>query len=100
MSHERAAPLLAAALALAPIPLRAALPPQHQNLRDLEAMVAFVRQHARVAATLRSIDLRRFVIHFGEDCEARFERQRIEHPPGWAGPQAPLVFSRATCPVD
>jgi hypothetical protein len=44
--------------------------------------------------------LARFVVHYGEDCRAEFVRQAIERPPGWAGPQAPLVYSRSNCAID
>lgn len=78
----------------------AALPPPYQNVKDLDAMVEWIRLHPRVAGTLRSIDLRQKVIHFGADCRAQFGRQPVDRPPGWVGPQAPLVFTRSSCPVE
>lgn len=78
----------------------AALAPQFQNPKDLDAMVAFVKKHARVVATLKSIDLRHYVVHYDTNCRAEFERERIERPAGWVGPQAPLVFARSNCPLD
>lgn len=77
-----------------------AIPPRYQNLNDLEAMVAFIKLHPRVAEGLRSIDARGFVVHYGGGCQAEFEREVIARPPGWAGPAAPLAFARSNCPVD
>ena len=61
--------VLAAALLVtgAALPASAALPPPYQNVKDLDAMVEWIRLHPRVAGTLRSIDLRQKVIHFGAD---------------------------------
>lgn len=78
----------------------AALPPQFQNLKDLDAMVTFVRLHPKVAGSLTSIDVQNHVVLFGQDCRAEFARQQQTHPPGWAGPLAPLEFLGATCPID
>lgn len=76
----------------------AALAPNYQNLRDIEVMVDFLRQHSYVAARVTSLDLRRNVIHFGKDCEAAFEREpRDTTKPPMPGPQAPLVFKSANC---
>lgn len=86
--------------ALLALPAAAALAPQYQNVKDLDVMVAFVRQHTRVAAGLRTIDLQANVIVYGDGCRAEFERQVVQHPPGWVGPQAPLVFVRASCEID
>lgn len=81
---------------------QAALAPQYQNPKDLAVMVDFVHAHPQVMAQLRSIDLEHFTVHYGWDkeCRAVFGREKQEHPPGWVGPQAPLVFISATCPVD
>jgi hypothetical protein len=56
--------LLRAALAS---PASAALPPQHQNAKDLDVIVAFVKQHPKVMASLNTIDLNRRTVTFGED---------------------------------
>lgn len=80
--------------------VHAALPPQYQNLKDLEVMVAFVAQYPAVAGSIRSIDMWEHVVHFGEGCRAEFARQEVNHPQGWAGPQGPLVFSRSNCRLD
>jgi hypothetical protein len=77
----------------------AALPPQYQNAKDLDVMVAFVKQHAVVMSSLRSLDLQAQVIHFGKDCQAVFGRASTPKPPGWAGPADPLEFKNSTCPV-
>lgn len=77
----------------------AALPPQYQNAKDLDVMVAFVKQHAVVMSSLRSLDLQAQVIHFGKDCQALFGRASTPKPPGWVGPADPLEFKSSTCPV-
>ncbi len=97
---SRTTPLAAILAFTAATSASAALAPQYQNVKDLEVMVAFVKQHARVASSVKSIDLRGFVVHYGEDCRAEFVRQAIERPPGWAGPQAPLVYARSNCAID
>lgn len=90
----------AAALQLG-TPAMAALAPQYQNLRDLEAMLQFLREHPRVAATVTRLDLREGAIHFGADCRAVFRRQpRPDTRPPMPGPQPPLVFESSTCPLD
>lgn len=78
----------------------AALPPQYQNMKDLDVMVQFVRAHPSVAAELNSIDLGKYRIHFGNDCTAVFGRASTIKPPGWVGPADPLEFQDANCPVD
>jgi hypothetical protein len=95
-------PLLTAALAL---PLTAtaalaALPPWHQNAKDLDVMVAFIKAHQRVAGTLRSIDLQTYSVRFDRSCVAHFMREQVKRPPGWVGPQAPLVFHHSNCALD
>ncbi len=82
------------------IPAWAALPPQYQNANDLDAMVAFVKKHPRVAGSLKSIDMRQYVVHFDADCKAEFGRQKIDRPLGWVGPAAPLVFLQSNCKLD
>ncbi|MEA3491546.1 MAG: hypothetical protein U9R27_06565 [Campylobacterota bacterium] len=77
----------------------AALSPKHQNMNDLNVMVSFVKKHDRVISSLKSIDLRRKVVHFGNGCQAIFERKRIRIRPGSVGPAAPLVFVHATCDI-
>lgn len=79
----------------------AALAPNYQNVRDLEVMVEFLRQHSYVAATVTSLDMRRYVIHFGRDCQAAFEREpRDPSKPPMPGPQAPLVFKSSNCSLS
>lgn len=77
----------------------AALPPQHQNLKDLEVMVNFVKSHTVVAAELESINLEQKTIYFGDHCRAVFTRQAKKRPKGWVGPAEPLVFKSADCDI-
>jgi hypothetical protein len=85
-------------LPLAADPVSAALPPQYQNARDLDALVAFVKAHHRVIASLEGIDLSEQRVRFGNGCEARFERAPL--PPGMVGPARPLTLQSANCPLD
>jgi len=92
--------LAAAAAVLVPCAASAALAPNHQNIRDLEVMLQFLRQHAYVAATVTSLDVRRHVVHYGKDCLAVFEREpRDASKPPMPGPQPPLVFKASNCPL-
>ena len=75
----------------------AALPPWHQNSRDLEVMVGFINQHPEVSMTLRLIDFSDFTVHYGDQCVASFVRTKRFRLPGWAGPKEPLKFQRSTC---
>jgi hypothetical protein len=77
---------------------QAALPPQYQNMKDLEVMVDYVRQHPEVAAGLRSIDMGDKTIYYGHDCKAVFGRKSIPRPPGWVGPADPLEPKDTRCP--
>lgn len=78
----------------------AALPPQYQNAKDLDVMVAYVRQKPRVMSSLRSLDLQAKIVYFDKDCQIVFGRASTPKPPGWAGPADPLEFKSSTCPVD
>ncbi|MBE9240892.1 hypothetical protein [Synechocystis salina] len=78
-------------------PSIAALPPQYQNIKDLEVMVNYVKENPDVAATLKSIDLANQTINYGQDCQIRFERKPSNNPPGWVGPAEPLQFKAVNC---
>ena len=80
--------------------LLAALPPQHQNIKDLAVMVDFVKSHPKVAATIREISVVDRKVYFGAGCKAIFVRKASLKPSGWVGPAEPLVFKRSTCPLD
>jgi len=80
--------------------LLAALPPQHQNIKDLAVMVDFVKSHPKVAATIRKISVVDRKVYFGAGCKAVFVRKSSAKPVGWVGPADPLVFKRSTCPLD
>lgn len=89
--------LLAAGLTCVAI-ANAALPPRYQNMKDLDFMVEYVRQHPEVAAGLRSIDLGELTIHYGHDCKAVFGREATPKPQGWVGPADPLELKSSGCP--
>ena len=91
--------LLTAGLACVGI-ASAALPPQYQNMKDLDFMVAYVRQHPEVAAGLRSMDMGELTIHYGRDCKAVFGRTATPKPKGWVGPADPLELKSTSCPDD
>jgi len=78
----------------------AALPPQYQNMKDLDVMVNFVRARPEVSSTLHSIDLSGYTIHYGNGCRAVFVRKVLDRPQGWVGPAGPLEFSHAGCESD
>ena len=80
--------------------LMAALPPQHQNMKDLDTLVTFVKEHPKVAATIREIDVVNKVIRFGAGCKAIFRRKASTKPSGMVGPAEPLELKRTTCPLD
>lgn len=74
-----------------------ALPPNFQNTKDLDAMVAFSKSHKKIMASLKSIDLTTHIIYFGNNCKVVFVRKIIHRDKGWAGPAAPLEFKYSTC---
>ena len=81
-------------------PVRAALPPQYQNVKDLEVMVNYVKVNPDVAGTLKSIDLENQTVNYGKDCQATFERKPSTKPMGWVGPAEPLQFKAVNCPGE
>lgn len=82
------------------MPAQAALPPQHQNRRDLEVMLAFIQQHPRVEAGLNSIDLDAYTVRYELGCIATFIRNVQPKPQGWVGPMDPIIFKESSCPLD
>ena len=78
----------------------AALPPKYQNEKDLDVMIRFVKEHQQVMSTLKSIDFKKFMVYFGDDCKASFRRERTPKPEGWVGPADPLVFKSSTCSLN
>jgi len=88
----------AAAMTMASPMAIAALAPLYQNDKDLSLLVDFVRSHAVVLESLRSIDLERRQIHFGTHCVARFERPR--NPSMMPGPAPALRYIGSTCPIE
>jgi len=77
---------------------QAALPPQHQNSNDLNAMLSYVNANPVVMSSLQAIDLVSRTVFYGEGCTAVFERLVIEKPAGWVGPADPLVIKDDSCP--
>lgn len=78
--------------------VQAALPPQHQNSNDLEAMLSYVKASPKIMSSLQAIDLISHTVFYGEGCTAVFERLVIEKPAGWVGPADPLVIKDDGCP--
>jgi hypothetical protein len=89
-----------ALLFLLALPAQAALPPQYQNRRDLDVMLAFIQQHPRVEAGLNGIDLDTYSVRYERECIATFERDVQPKPPGWVGPLDPIVFKSSNCDLD
>jgi hypothetical protein len=78
----------------------AALPPQYQNIKDVEVMVNYVKANPDVAGTLKSIDLENKTINYGKDCQVSFERKPSTKPVAMVGPAEPLQFKAKTCPAE
>ncbi|MGH1372739.1 MAG: hypothetical protein ACRBBW_11920 [Cellvibrionaceae bacterium] len=78
----------------------AALAPSVVTIRDLDVLVAFVKQHQKVADTLEMIDMRTHSILFDGDCLASFERPTSWNPMSRPGPQAEIEFKDATCSLE
>ncbi len=77
-----------------------ALPPKYQNIKDFDVLIEFIKKHENVMSTLQSIDFENFVVHFGNDCKAVFERKVIPKLSGWVGPADPLEFKTSTCSLN
>jgi len=78
--------------------VQAALPPQHQNEKDLDVMLSYVKSHPDVLSSLQAIDLGVLTVYYGEGCSAEFTRKVVERPEGWVGPAEPLVLEKKFCP--
>ncbi|WP_395771223.1 hypothetical protein [Arenimonas sp.] len=89
-----------ALLFLLALPAQAALPPQYQNRRDLDVMLAFIQQYPRVEAGLNGIDLDAYTVRYEGECIASFIRDVQPKPPGWIGPMDPIVFKSSSCDLD
>ena len=92
--------LLIALLFIAPELVCAALPPQYQNMKDLDVIVEFIKQHERILVSLESIDFKEYTVYYENGCVATFGRKEIAKPGGWVGPADPLEFKRSTCSID
>ncbi|SCX90716.1 hypothetical protein [Desulfoluna spongiiphila] len=75
----------------------AALPPQHQNMEDLEVMMDYIKTHPEVAAKVTSIDLKEYTVYYGNGCKAIFGRKKTVKPKGLVGPADPLEFKKRSC---
>lgn len=84
-------------LFLTPLTLFAALPPNHQNVKDMDAMVDFSKKHVKIMRSLKSINLVTRTVYFGDNCQAVFTRKIVQKKKGWAGPAKPLEFKHSTC---
>ncbi len=73
----------------------AALPPQYQNVNDLDVMVDYIKKHPEVASTLKSIELIEYTIYYGDGCKVVFNRKPSTKP----GPAAPLEFRESNCVI-
>lgn len=82
----------------------AALAPDIQDKKDLKVMKNFVKAHAIIEVSLKSIDLQTYTIYFADDCEVKFTRVKNytdeDIAMGWAGPAGPLVFSSSNCNLN
>lgn len=96
--------LIVAVIALCSMPALAALPPQFQNLKDLNVMVNFAKQHEAIMNDLRNIDILSKTVTYGyydgkktRDCTASFTRKPVTYK--GVGPAGELVFDKSDCPI-
>lgn len=82
----------------------AALPPQYQNAKDLNAMVSFAKQHKLVISSLHSINMTNKTITYNyfdgkknNICLARFTRKAVSFK--GPGPAGDLIFDKSDCPL-
>ena len=83
----------------------AALAPDSRCLQDLDVMVAYIKSHPLVAASLESIDCLSYVIYFGDNCEVVFKRKSRSlfsrlFESQMPGPMPDIEFASANCPVE
>lgn len=74
-----------------------ALPPRYQNIKDLDVMVNYIKEHPEITSSLKSIDFFEHTIYFGNNCKTVFGRISTEKPSGWTGPADPLQFIKSNC---
>lgn len=77
----------------------AALPPKYQNLKDLHALVEFIKAHDMISSALKSIDLVNHTVIYRDGCVAKFDRKNEKKPEGWVGPASDLEFKESNCPI-
>jgi len=78
----------------------AALPPEYQNQKDLNAMVQYIQNSSKIMSALDRIDFKSKTVYFGDNCWVKFTRKEQHRPRNWVGPVAPLVFSNSNCKID
>ena len=70
----------------------AALPTKYQNMRDLDAIIKFIKSHDVIMASLKSIDFEESTVYFGYRCQALFGRTKVKREQGWTGPASSFEF--------
>jgi len=80
--------------------LYGALPPKVQYKKDKLAVDLFLNQHKNIKVVTTDIDYDRHIIYFADNCRIYFKRQKIDRPPTWVGPAAPLIYSHSTCNIN
>ena len=78
-------------------PVFAALPPPYQNANDLGVPLTRSK-YIKAAAGITSVDMQKYVVHFGTDSSVQFEREVARDPT--PAPAGALTFKSGNCPVD
>ena len=79
----------------------AALPPTHQNPKDLKVLTDYIYSNSEVVSGLRAINFEDKSIEFHTYerglCIASFERENLGNPSGWVGLKSPLIYTKTEC---
>lgn len=78
----------------------AALPPQYQNMKDLDVILEYIRAHPAVCSGLKLTDLSPMTVYYGHNCKVVFGIKASPKPPGWVGPADPLELQSSGCSDD
>lgn len=76
------------------------LPPLYQSTGDLSKIAEILNGLGRSEMYVKSVDLNKFSATMGsgnKTCQILFQRKVENHPPGWAGPAAPLEIKSNNC---